>query len=117
MTMFGYDNGFARAQAQYDAQMPPEAPEDNRAKYELSGSMLYSIAAINALNHEGISFDISPEGDDTLILFSVEEKGDIDDVCVNYEHLKDFLKELGADFDVSTLDTYFEEIEEDREED
>jgi hypothetical protein len=115
--MFGYDNGFARAQAQYDAQMPPEAPEDNRAKYELSGSMLYTIDAINALNHQGISFDLSPDGDDTLILFSVEEKGDIDDVCVNYEQIGSFLKKLGAEFDVNALDTYFEETEEDCEED
>ena len=108
--MSNYDNGFARAQRQYDAQMPREYPDDNEGKYHISGSVVKTEEAVAMLKDEGIDFEII--GDDgperEYLGFDVESDWmEIGDATNEYDGLMLRFQPHEVNWDADNFETRF----------
>jgi hypothetical protein len=124
--MSEYDNGFRRAQAQYEAKTPYDNEvEDNRAIYTIEGSVMdneetrLALSNLNAYDIEVIDTDADDEYRN-VISFTISNKEDSDDVedaTNEYNRIKTRLREIGAYLERDVFETSYVEYEPDYDND
>ena len=104
--MSDYDNGFRRAQAQYEAKTPYDDEKDpDIASFYIEGSVRdtpenrMTLEALGAYDIEVIGQE--DDGVNTISFSIGDEKDfdDIDDMTKAYDHILNVLKRMGAYID------------------
>lgn len=124
--MSEYDNGFRRAQAQYEAKTPYDNEvEDNRAVYTIEGSVMdneETRLALSNLNAYDVEIIGENDGDEyrNVISFTIsneDDNDDIEDATNEYNRIKKRLKDIGAYLERDTFETSYVEYEPDYDND
>jgi hypothetical protein len=118
--MSEYDNGFARAQRQYDAQVPKwvDAPDDNRATFWISGCAILNTRNMEILEKMG-AYNLEEIGDDgpdcVYMGFEIiHEWDDYDEVDRQYGQTLALLRSIHAEYE-NEFESEYEEPDEDDE--
>lgn len=102
-----YDNGFARAQAAYEAQTPYDGPENNYCQWKIEfNTHLKTVPGLEYIKMELVGSD--DNGD--IYFGMVDGGGPIEDEQPVYEEIMDILKAI-EDVDIES-DRYEESYEE-----
>jgi hypothetical protein len=120
--MSEYDNGFRRAQAQYEARTPYDNEvDDNRAVYTIEGSVMdneetrSALSNLNAYDIEVIDIDADDEYRN-VISFKIcneDDSDDVEDATNEYNRIKKRLKDIGAHIERDMFETSYVESEPD----
>ncbi len=120
--MSEHDNGFRRAQAQYEAKTPYDNEvEDNRATYKIEGSVLDGVEnriILKNLNAYDVEIIGENDGDEyrNVISFTISNEDDDDDIETatnEYDRVKKELEIIGAYIDSDEFNTSYVEYEPD----